>query len=127
MNNYKYNKYLCKDFVYFTVGEFRCNCKKCDNKGFPVRINAKLLNALETMRKDLNKPIIVTSGLRCKNYNAEVKGNMYSKHLRGMACDVAIEGVNPKVIHDYWKEHKLGYSYYGTTKMGNACHVQIGW
>lgn len=125
---YHYNKWLFQDFSYFTMTEFRCNCKKCANRANPHKVNAKLLTYLEQMRKHFGKPMIVTSGLRCKSYNSTLPGaSKRSAHLRGMAADVYIKGVDPKVIRDYWKSLNVGYSYCGTANMGNACHVQIGW
>lgn len=128
LTNYHYNKILFGDFSYFTLSEFRCNCKRCSNRAFPAKVNAKLLTYLEQMRIHFNKPMIVTSGLRCKTYNKSLKGSSKnSRHLTGRAADVFIQGVKPELIRDYWKSLNVGYSYCGTSNMGNACHVQIGW
>lgn len=125
---YQYNKILFKDFDYFTQSEFRCGCKKCKNYGNPTHVNAKLLTYLEQMRKFFGKPVIITSGLRCKSYNASLPGSIKnSRHLSGMAADVVIQGVSPAEIVNYWKSLKIGYCYCGTKNMGNAAHVQIGW
>lgn len=125
---YQYNKILFKDFDYFTQSEFRCGCKRCKNHANPSHVNAKLLTYLEEMRIYFNKPVIVTSGLRCKAYNQSLLGSVKnSRHLSGMAADVVIQGVNPAEIVKYWKSLKIGYCYYGTKNMGNAAHVQIGW
>lgn len=123
-----YNQILLQDFKYFTASEFRCGCKSCASKANPHKINAKLLTYLEQMRQHFGKPIIVTSGLRCKKFNASLSGSTKnSRHLLGMAADVYIKGVDPSDICKYWKELNVGYCYYGTSNMGNAAHVQIGW
>lgn len=128
INNYHYNKWLLQDFTYFTMSEFRCPCKKCKDRAFPSKINAKLLTYLEQMRIHFGKPCIVTCGLRCKKYNSSLKGSVKnSKHLIGLAADIYIKDVSPKAICDYWKSLNIGYCYYGTPNMGNAAHVQIGW
>lgn len=125
---YTYNKWLFRDFNHFTMSEFRCNCRRCANHAFPHKVNAKLLTYLEEMRKYFGKPVVVTSGLRCKDYNSSLKAaSKHSAHLSGMAADVWIKGVSPKDINDFWKILNIGYSYYGTPNMGDACHVQIGW
>lgn len=125
---YEYNKIMLKDFSYFTLSEFKCNCRKCRNNANPTYLNAKLLTYLEQMRKHFGKPCVVTSGMRCKKYNNSLRGaSRFSKHLSGDAADVYIKGVSPAEICDYWKKLKVGYCYYGTKNMGNSVHVQIGW
>lgn len=127
-NPYLFNKYLFSDFSYFTQNEFRCNCKKCKNHANPTHVNAKLLTYLEQMRIYFNKPLFVTSGLRCSAYNKTLKGAVKnSAHVRGCAADVYIKGVSPADIVKYWKSLDVGYCYCGTSNMGNAAHVQIGW
>lgn len=127
-NPYVYNKALLRDFSYFTLSEFNCNCHKCRNHGNPSHINAKLLTYLEQMRQHFGVPCIVTSGLRCKTYNKTLKGSSRnSRHLSGMAVDVYFHGVAPKDVCAYWKSLNVGYCYYGTSNMGNVAHVQIGW
>lgn len=127
-NAYNYNKILFTDFSHFTRNEFRCNCRKCANHAMPTHVNAKLLTYLEQMRQYFGKPVVITSGLRCKKYNASLKGSIKnSAHTKGKAADVYIKGVSPAEISKYWKSLEVGYTYYGTPNMGNACHVQIGW
>lgn len=128
LNAYHYNKILLQDFTYFTMHEFRCNCRKCRNHAFPSKINAKLLTYLDQMRTHFGKPMIVTSGLRCKEYNKSLVGSSKnSRHLSGMAADVFIKDVDPKEIVSYWKSLDIGYTYCGTKNMGKSAHVQIGW
>lgn len=128
LNPYEFNKQMLKDFSYFTVSEFKCNCRKCRNNANPTYLNAKLLTYLEQMRQHFGKPCVVTSGMRCNKYNRSLRGSAKnSRHLTGNAADVYIRGVSPAEICDYWKKLKVGYCYYGTKNMGNAAHVQIGW
>lgn len=128
LNPYYYNRCLLLDFNYFTLAEFKCNCRKCRNNGNPTYLNAKLLTYLEQMRLHFGKPIIVTSGLRCRKYNNSLKGSSKnSRHLTGNAADVYIKDVEPAEIVSYWKSLNIGYSYCGTSNMGNCAHVQIGW
>lgn len=43
---------------------------------------------LEKIRQRYNKPIIVTSGYRCKKLNEIVKGSKTSQHVKGQAADI---------------------------------------
>ncbi|MEG2649998.1 MAG: D-Ala-D-Ala carboxypeptidase family metallohydrolase, partial [Eubacterium sp.] len=43
---------------------------------------------IEILRESLGAPVIITSGVRCTRYNAEVGGIEYSRHLRGHAADL---------------------------------------
>jgi uncharacterized protein YcbK (DUF882 family) len=44
------------------------------------------------MRDILGRPLVVSSGYRCKKHNAEVKGREHSKHMEGLAVDISTEG-----------------------------------
>ena len=48
----------------------------------------ELAQMLETIRKEYNKPIIVTSGYRCKRLNDIVGGSRTSQHVKGQAADI---------------------------------------
>lgn len=43
---------------------------------------------LDKIRDGWGRPIIVTSGYRCKELNAAVGGTHYSQHLKGQAADI---------------------------------------
>ena len=45
-------------------------------------------NVLDKLRDEWGRPIIVTSGYRCKELNAAVGGAHYSQHLKGQATDI---------------------------------------
>lgn len=122
LNHCDYNTRLCADFMYFAAREFRCNC----GCGFPARLDAKLLYRLDLLREHFGKPVVITSGLRCRKYNATLAGaSRSSAHLIGDAADVYIKGVHPKDIVKFWKQNDFGYAYYGTRNMGNCAHVQV--
>lgn len=84
-----------KDIRYFTREEFRCPCGKWCN-GFPVEPVEELVRQLDEMRHIWGMPIIIVppdghsggSGVRCKEYNATLKGSAKnSYHLLGKAAD----------------------------------------
>ena len=54
-----------------------------------------LVYALEELRALAGKPIYITSGKRCDNWNEMVGGAPRSQHLYGMAADIVIPGLHP--------------------------------
>lgn len=124
MTSKEWNRKVCSYVTYFTSVEFACKCGKCNSD---VYLNPKLVIYLDEMRRHFKKPVIITSGIRCKKYNDSLPGSSKSSaHMSGRAADVYIKGVNPKEISNWWNKNVLyGYSYYGTSNMGNACHVEL--
>ena len=51
-------------------------------------IDDLVANVLDKLRSEWGRPIIVTSGYRCKELNAAVGGARYSQHLKGQAADI---------------------------------------
>ena len=51
-------------------------------------IDDLVANVLDKLRSEWGRPIIVTSGYRCKELNAAVGGTHYSQHLKGQAADI---------------------------------------
>ena len=124
MTRKEWNRKLCSYTPYFVTSEFYCKCGKCNS---PAYLNPSLVVYLSRMRKYFKKPVVITSGIRCKKYNNSLPGSSKSSgHLKGNAADVYIKGVNPKDISDWWYNNvPNGYSYHGTPNMGNACHVEV--
>ena len=80
VKKYTKNFDLKKDKLY-------CRCKGKYCTGYPAVINIDLLKNLQAER-DKWGATTVTSMLRCKKYNAEIKGSSASsKHLVGKAVD----------------------------------------
>ena len=69
----------------FDEDEFTCKCG-CGLNG----INRELVNLLQKLREDFNSPMVITSGLRCEDWNTQTKGSANSSHLWGMAVDVSV-------------------------------------
>jgi uncharacterized protein YcbK (DUF882 family) len=74
---------------FFSLSEFLCKCgsPSCDAK--PMR--KPFLEKLEILRQMWHKPLIPTSGQRCKLQNLKVGGAPNSQHLLGNACDFYLE------------------------------------
>ena len=51
-------------------------------------LDALVTNVLDNLRGEWGRPIIVTSGYRCKELNAAVGGTHNSQHLKGQAADI---------------------------------------
>lgn len=56
--------------TYFSQKEFDCRCD-CDSK---IIVAQDLLILLDSIRRSVGVPIIVTSGARCKKHNANTPG-----------------------------------------------------
>lgn len=69
---------------HFDSEEFSCKCG-CDLTG--INMNDEFIDKLQKIRAQIDFPLIVTSGLRCKSHNAKVGGSSRSKHMKGIAVD----------------------------------------
>jgi len=76
----------------FTDSEFVCPC--C-NGGI---VSEMLIAKLQELRDLINKPIIVTSGYRCQQYNKSIGGYSHSPHLTGEAADIKVKDLSPVTI-----------------------------
>lgn len=78
---------------HFKVKEFACK------DGSPITfIDDYMVTILELLRKELGKPIIITSGYRTPQHNTKVGGAKYSYHMRGMAADIRVDGTSAKEV-----------------------------
>lgn len=131
--------YNCSLVPDFKPEEFRCPCGHCT--GFPTRMKQVELKHLQTIRDHFDKPMIITSGLRCKYENQRVGGVPNSGHLTGYAADFYMAGVTDSVSErnkalKYIKtlpDHKFTYGahmvdsdgvYREAPGMGNAMHTE---
>lgn len=128
----------CKNF---TPEEFKCDCGGEYCTGYPTRMREKTLKFAQSIRDKYGKPMIITSGLRCKGRNSELSGSVKeSKHMSGMAFDWYMSGITDTLTarkltintikkmknHDYSYGNgidSLGYNR-SASYMGNALHTQ---
>lgn len=121
----------------FKPEEFRCDCGHCT--GYPSWMKQVELKNLQKIRDHYKRPMIVTSGLRCKHANGASQGSIQnSLHLVGRACDFYMRGVtdtlaNRKLSIKWMKKlphthyiygngiNSNGYGVYAPY-MGNAMH-----
>ncbi|MFA5409430.1 MAG: D-Ala-D-Ala carboxypeptidase family metallohydrolase [Bacilli bacterium] len=110
-------------FPNFTRDEFACGC----GCGFD-EIDPLIVSTLQRLRDEVQRPVIVNSGCRCRSHNAAVKGSKSSQHLRGKAADIKIEGMTSREIFDTLRrlyldgELYVGYVY---AINGRSVHVDV--
>jgi len=79
---------------HFSKYEFKCPCSECKHR--KIHIDLNLVYRLEAIRDLIgNKPINITSGVRCKAENSRSGGDSNSPHLLGKAADIQVVGVKP--------------------------------
>ena len=86
---------MTSDWKYFTFDELihsdtadRLGIDNTPTSEAVSNINDLVTNVLDKLRDGWGRPIIVTSGYRCKELNAAVGGTSNSQHLKGHAADI---------------------------------------
>lgn len=100
------------EIKHFSRNEFRCKCggRYCD--GFPAEPEQLLIEQAETVREHFGAPVVVTSGLRCKQHNANEGGVAGSRHKSGKAMDFRAEGHSAAEVLAFVKTlPKIRYAY----------------
>lgn len=84
----------------FTRSELQCPCcSKC-------LMCPAFIDRLQVFRDIYGKPLIVVSGFRCEEHNAEVGGSLNSDHLYGKAVDLR---VHDKTSVDLYRLRELAF------------------
>ena len=110
-------------FRNFKRDEFVCPC----GCGFDD-VDPLIVTTLQRLRDEVQRPMIVNSGCRCRSHNAAVKGSKTSQHLRGKAADIKIDGMTSREILDTLRrlyldgELYVGYVY---AINGRSVHVDV--
>ena len=82
---------------HFTVREFACH-----DGSDTVKIDMQLIRQLETIRAHFGgKPIHINSAYRTPEHNAKVGGSKTSYHMKGMAADIVVQGVDSRTVAQY--------------------------
>lgn len=127
VNLYRVTKYA----PHFKLTEFKCHCGGKYCTGYPAELSVQLLKNLEAVRTKYREPVNITSGIRCKKWNALQSGSAtQSRHISGKAADITgvFTGTNAKrnLVKAYWYSLKgSNYCYHGTANMGNSVHVDV--
>lgn len=97
---------------YFRKEEFMCNCGGKYCSGFPAEPVPMLVYTADKVRGHFGREALVSSGVRCKQHNANVGGVPDSRHLKGRAMDFRIAGKNAKQVLEYvWSLPEVRYAY----------------
>lgn len=79
--------------AHFSSHEFRCR------DGSEHAIDCKLIAMLEAIRCHFDAPVTIVSGYRSPSYNRKVGGASNSYHVRGMAADFRVAGMDLEPVH----------------------------
>lgn len=82
--------------AHFCLGEFASG-----DGADEVLVHPALLHLLETVRAHFGRPVRINSGYRTVQHNRAVGGKPQSRHLLGMAADIAVEGTPPAAVQTY--------------------------
>ncbi len=100
-----------QDIRYFAREEFACKCGG-DCNGYPGEMDPAVVRIADRARKHFGAAATVVSGLRCQIHNARVGGVANSRHMRGKAIDLRIQGVTAARLLDYLEaEPEIRYAY----------------
>ena len=103
------------------VSEFACKGNGCCST---VLIDDQLVTYIQKIRDHFKKPITITSGYRCATHNARVGGATGSRHNKGQAADIVVQGVAPKKVAQYAESIGImGIGLYETNQDGHFVHI----
>ena len=106
---------------HFSSNEFDCHGSGCCSS---TLINEKLVQYLEQIRMHFGRPITITSGYRCITHNRNVGGATGSRHSKGDAADIVVQGVTPRTVAQYAESIGiLGIGLYETASDGYFVHI----
>lgn len=111
------NKRLSENF---RVGEFVCKCRSCDE----VLIDSELVAWLQKIRDHFGTAVNINSGYRCADHNARVGGSKTSHHMKGMAADIRVRGIEPCEVARY--AESIGVARIGLYEGDEGEFVHIG-
>lgn len=100
----------------FVSTEFDCKGVNCCKE---TKIDEKLVEILQKIRKFFGKPLVINSAYRCATHNKAVGGASLSNHMKGMAADIVVNGTAPEEVAKY--AESIGVKGIGLYDWG--CHV----
>ena len=84
----------------FTLKETECKCGCGTNN-----VAQELVDVLQLIRVHVGVPVIINSCIRCPEHNAKIGGSKKSRHVEGIAADIAIK--NPSNKFEFLESEKL--------------------
>lgn len=96
---------------FFEPEEFACKCGGRYCNGAPAEMSQTLLKVADRMRRELG-PVLVSSGLRCRQHNANEGGVYNSDHMYGRAMDFCVVGKSAVTVEAWVKRQpEIKYCY----------------
>lgn len=124
--NNNYNQF--KGIKHFKRSEFACPCCGID------RVDIRLVKILDDIRDYYNKPLHISSGVRCVKHNNELDGSSpTSWHLQnrgGKASDIWLDNIKVTELLSHCIDLRnkgiIRYTYTNGDNMSGAVHIDIG-
>jgi hypothetical protein len=79
------------------------------------------MDKLQSLRDKLGHPLMVISGHRDADYNRQIGGAKFSKHVLGIAFDIRCGNVDPAVLIS--AARKVGFTSFGTYPKQGFVHI----
>lgn len=109
----------------FYIGDKPTNFKvyefACKNGADTIKVDGRLIKALQQIREHFNAPVSITSAYRTAAYNTKVGGAKNSYHTKGQAADITVTGVSNREVAKYAATFMKGVGLYDYT--GGFVHV----
>ena len=87
-------------------------------------MNETALDKLQALRMRLGKPLIIRSAYRSPEHNRAVGGAKASKHMEGIAFDIAMTNHDPEVFET--AARMVGFEGFGFYPRSGFMHVDLG-
>lgn len=112
---------LSKNFI---VKEFRCGLGSPCSACAVTLIDTQLVEYLQKIRDYFAAEVEITSAYRCPSYNGRVGGATGSRHTKGHAADIVVNGVAPARVAAYAEYIGVkGIGLYETAEDGYFVHI----
>lgn len=86
-------------------------------------LHPMLLKKLVSFREMIGKPVYITSGYRCSEYNQKVGGIKMSYHMLGLASDIQVEGISALDLLEY--AEIIDFAGIGFYEKKNFLHLDV--
>ena len=87
-------------------------------------VNEAALDELQALRLRLGKPLIIRSAYRSPEHNRAVGGAKASKHMEGIAFDVAMANHDPEAFEA--AARAIGFKGFGFYPRSGFIHIDLG-
>ena len=106
---------------FFKDEEFQCKCDYLACIDSYQYMSEGFLQLLFKVRSQIDFPLVITSGYRCKQHNKDVGGVPHSAHTKGLAVDVRITSpLDRYELIEQLVYHGLSFGVYS-----NFIHIQL--